>query len=81
VIVQLRNGPQIYFGPTVQLTRKWTAVVAVLQNRDSAGASYIDVSDPSRPAAGAGVSESQATALGLASTAAANSSTAVSTGG
>jgi cell division protein FtsQ len=81
VIVQLRNGPQIYFGPTVQLTRKWTAVVAVLQNRDSAGASYIDVSDPSRPAAGAGVSESQATALGLASTAAANSSTAVSSGG
>lgn len=74
VIVQLRNGPQIYFGPTAQLARKWTAAVAVLQNRQSAGASYIDVSDPLRPAAGAGVSSSQAAALGLASSSTAGTS-------
>lgn len=67
VIVQLRSGPQVYFGPSVQLTQKWEAAVAVLQNKDSVGASYIDVTDPERPAAGAGVSPSQASALGLAS--------------
>ncbi len=35
---------------------------------DSAGATYIDVSDPQRPAAGAGVSAREAAALGLAGT-------------
>lgn len=65
VIVQLRDGPQLYFGPSTQLARKWDAAVAVLQNKDSVGASYIDVTDPSRPAAGAGVNQSQAAALGL----------------
>lgn len=64
--VQLRNGPVVYFGPATQLTRKWTAAVAVLQSKDSVGASYIDVTDPSRPAAGAGVTPNQASALGLA---------------
>ncbi|HEX3616734.1 MAG TPA: cell division protein FtsQ/DivIB [Solirubrobacteraceae bacterium] len=81
VIVQLRSGPQIYFGPSVELARKWTAAVAVLQNKDSAGAAYIDVSDPMRPAAGVAVSASQATALGLASSTAADSPAAGSSGG
>ena len=76
VIVQLRNGPQLYFGPSSQLATKWDAAVAVLQNKESVGASYIDVTDPSRPAAGVGVTPSQATALGLTS-----GSTATSTGG
>ncbi len=66
VIVQLRAGPQIYFGPALELGRKWLAAIAVLQNSGSAGASYIDVTDPERPAAGAGVSTAQAAALGLA---------------
>jgi cell division septal protein FtsQ len=65
-IVQLRHGPQLYFGPSAQLAQKWAAAVAVLQNSDSVGASYIDVTDPERPASGAGVSPSQAAALGLA---------------
>ncbi|HEX3801639.1 MAG TPA: cell division protein FtsQ/DivIB [Solirubrobacteraceae bacterium] len=65
VIVQLRNGPQIYFGTSSQLHQKWEAAAAVLQNHGSAGASYIDVSDPQRPAAGAGVSSRQAGTLGL----------------
>jgi cell division septal protein FtsQ len=68
VIVQLRHGPQLYFGQSSQLHQKWQAAVAVLQDRDSAGASYIDVTDPQRPAAGAGVSARQAAALGLAGT-------------
>ncbi len=67
VILQVRNGPQIYFGPSTQLRRKWDAAVAVLQNSQSAGAAYIDVSDPSRPAAGANVTATQAAALGLTS--------------
>jgi cell division septal protein FtsQ len=67
VIVQLRRGPQLYFGPTVQLAQKWMAAVAVLQNKNSVGASYIDLTDPQRPAAGVGVSPSHAAALGLAS--------------
>jgi cell division septal protein FtsQ len=66
VIVQLRNGPQLYFGPASQLEQKWTAAVAVLQNKTSVGASYIDVTDPQRPAAGSGVTQSQAAVLGLA---------------
>jgi cell division protein FtsQ len=81
VIVQMRNGPQIYFGPTAQLARKWTAAVAVLQNRDSAGATYIDVTDPLRPAAGAGVSASQATSLGLASSSTTGTPTTAISGG
>jgi cell division protein FtsQ len=80
VIVQLRNGPQIYFGPTAQLAQKWSAAVAVLQNKGSVGASYIDVSDPLRPVAGAGVSQTQAAALGLASGATGNTTTTASGG-
>jgi cell division protein FtsQ len=75
VIVQLRSGPQIYFGAAAQLAQKWTAAVAVLQNKGSSGASYIDVTDPLRPVAGAGVSGSQAAALGLASGATADTTT------
>lgn len=53
VVVQLRHGPVVYFGPATQLAPKWTAAVAVLQSQDSVGAAYIDVTDPARPAAGA----------------------------
>jgi cell division protein FtsQ len=67
VVVQLRNGPQLYFGPSSVLVRKWNAAVAVLQNSESDGASYIDLTDPARPAAGTEVSSTQAAALGLTS--------------
>jgi cell division protein FtsQ len=50
--VILRGGPQLYFGDAGRLTAKWNSAVAVLANSSSAGAGYIDVSDPSRPAAG-----------------------------
>jgi cell division protein FtsQ len=59
VVVQLRNGPQIYFGQGGQLVAKWTAALAVLAGAGSAGAQYIDVSDPERPAVGARVPASQ----------------------
>lgn len=52
--VQLRNGPSIYFGDPDRLAGKWTAATAVLADPGSAGAAYVDVTDPSRPAAGGG---------------------------
>ena len=64
LVVQLRSGPAIYFGPPSAFAAKWAAAAAVLAAPASAGASYIDVSDPAMPAAGVG---SQAlTAAGLA---------------
>jgi len=67
VVLQLRSGPQLYFGPASDLRAKWTATTAVLQDKGSAGAGYIDVTDPQRPAAGVELKTSQAAALGLAS--------------
>jgi cell division protein FtsQ len=53
LVAQVRNGPSIFFGDTGRLAEKWTAVAAVLSDPGSAGALYIDVTDPERPAAGA----------------------------
>jgi cell division protein FtsQ len=52
VVVKLRAGPNLYFGTVNSLHAKWTAATAVLATPSSQGAAYIDVSDPSRPAAG-----------------------------
>jgi cell division protein FtsQ len=67
---EIRNGPSIYFGDSQRLRAKWTAAVAVLADPTSAGAVYIDVSDPERPAAGGGTPASSAssTAAGSATT-------------
>jgi cell division protein FtsQ len=54
LVAQLRNGPSIYFGDPDRLAAKWIAATAVLTDPGSAGAAYIDVTDPGRPAAGAG---------------------------
>jgi cell division protein FtsQ len=54
LVAQVRNGPSIYFGDASRLSAKWTAASAVLADSKSAGAVYIDVTDPQRPAAGAG---------------------------
>lgn len=53
LVAELRNGPQLRFGDTTQLHAKWAAALAVLGDSSSQGATYIDVSDPGRPAAGA----------------------------
>ena len=62
--VTLRDGPVIYFGADSQLSTKWRAAAAVLALPSSEGASYIDVTDPDRPAAGTGSDSSPAAAAG-----------------
>lgn len=52
LVASLRHGPSIYLGDATGLRAKWAAAVAVLDDPGSAGAAYIDVSDPGRPAAG-----------------------------
>jgi hypothetical protein len=54
LVAQVRGGPSIYFGDTTELWQKWIAASEVLGDPGSAGALYIDVTDPQRPAAGAG---------------------------
>jgi cell division protein FtsQ len=58
LVAQLRNGPSIYFGDTSRLRAKWLAASEVLADTSSAGAAYVDVTDPERPAAGAGTAAS-----------------------
>ncbi len=80
--VQLRRGPRLYFGGDRQLRAKWSVATAVLSDPGSAGADYIDVTDPARPAAGAGsdtAAPASPTAAG-GSTAAAGGSTAAAGG-
>ncbi len=62
LIAQLRDGPRVYLGGGDQLAAKWDAVVAVLAAPSSAGADYIDVTDPARPAVGTGSDGGAATA-------------------
>ena len=54
LVAQVRGGPSIYFGDARQLRVKWISASAVLADAGSAGAAYVDVTDPVRPAAGAG---------------------------
>lgn len=76
LVAQLRNGPALYFGDPSRLAAKWAAVLAVLGDPGSVGASYIDVTDPDRPAAGAGT----ASASGTSDTGSVSSGGASSTG-
>lgn len=50
--VPLDNGPVLYFGGPERLQAKWTAAARVLADPSSAGATYLDVRLPERPAAG-----------------------------
>lgn len=52
LVVQIRNGPGIYFGEATDLSAKWLAALAVLADPGSQGASYVDVTDPERATAG-----------------------------
>jgi len=76
LVVQIRNGPSIYFGDPTRAQAKWNAVVAVLADAGSAGAEYIDVTDPARPAAGGGAAASSAENAASASSATAASTSA-----
>jgi cell division protein FtsQ len=72
----LRAGPSIYFGTTDQLALKWRAAVGVLADRRSAGAVYIDVSVPARPAAGGSADSTATPTKGTAAAPAAPTGTA-----
>ncbi len=54
LVAQLRDGPNVYFGAPNELGAKWEAAAQVLADPSSSGAAYVDVTDPARPAAGAG---------------------------
>ena len=49
--IQMRRGPRLIFGNGALPHAKWDAAAAVLADRSSRGASYIDLRLPSRPAA------------------------------
>jgi cell division protein FtsQ len=48
----LAAGPVLYFGGADRLRAKWAAAARVLADRSSAGAAYVDLRLPERPAAG-----------------------------
>jgi len=52
ITAAMRNGLLVYFGDTTLPHAKWLSLTRVLSDPSSAGASYIDVRLPSRPAAG-----------------------------
>jgi cell division septal protein FtsQ len=52
IVVELRDGPEIIFGDARHVRAKWIAATRVLADPESAGATYIDVTLPGRPAAG-----------------------------
>jgi cell division protein FtsQ len=50
--VALRAGPELRFGAVDRLKAKWAAAAAVLADKGSVGARYLDLRYPERPAAG-----------------------------
>ncbi len=50
--VAMRNGLLVYFGNDVRPHAKWLSLARVLVSPSAAGASYVDVRLPERPAAG-----------------------------
>jgi cell division protein FtsQ len=50
--VAMRNGLTVYFGDAARAHAKWLSLADVLADPGSAGASYVDVRLPTRPAAG-----------------------------
>jgi cell division protein FtsQ len=77
VVISVRQGPSLYFGGGDRLAAKWQAAMAVLSAASTAGASYIDVTDPQRPAAGPANASSATTST--AGTTGASGSTTTST--
>lgn len=69
LVAQLRNGPRLYFGGADELAAKWDAVTEVLASPRSAGADYVDVTAPGRPAAGTGSDGAGSAAAGAPSVA------------
>jgi cell division protein FtsQ len=55
--VTMRDGLAIYFGNATRPHAKWLAAARVLADPSSAGASYLDVRLPERPAAGSATAD------------------------
>jgi cell division protein FtsQ len=51
-VAVMRNGPRVLFGDHRRPRAKWVAAARVLSDDSSAGAGYVDVRLPERPAAG-----------------------------
>jgi cell division septal protein FtsQ len=78
-VVALRQGPSLYMGGGGELAAKWQAALAVLAAPSTAGASYIDVTDPQRAAAG-GASGSSSSASATSSSSSSASTTPAAPG-
>ncbi|MDO8212715.1 cell division protein FtsQ/DivIB [Conexibacter sp. CPCC 206217] len=50
--LQLRDAPALWFGDRTRPAAKWAAAAAVLADPEAAGATYVDVAAPERPAVG-----------------------------
>ncbi len=48
----VHDGPKLYFGSAERRRAKWSALVSVLADESSRGATYVDVRIPERPVAG-----------------------------
>jgi cell division protein FtsQ len=52
LVALLRDGPKLLFGDGTRLAAKWAAAASVLADPAAAGAAYVDLRIPERPAAG-----------------------------
>jgi cell division septal protein FtsQ len=81
LVAQVRGGPSIYFGDSTELAAKWLAASEVLADPGSAGASYIDVTVPDHPAAGAGSDQAGSSSSGAGAAGTSAGSTGAAGGG
>jgi len=65
--VAMKNGLLVYFGDASRPHAKWLSLARVLADKSSAGAVYVDVRLPERPAAGMSSEAAATTASGAAS--------------
>jgi len=78
-VVMRGGGVQLYFGDATRPRAKWLAAARVLADPGSAGAAYVDVRAPERPAAGGGAIGT-ATASGAEGASGAESTSGTATG-
>ena len=77
--IHLHRGPRLIFGNAALPHAKWDAAAAVLANRGSRGASYIDLRLPSRPVAQTGDPATTPASLASAGSSSAASGATVAT--
>ncbi len=76
--VAMRNGLLVYFGDATRPHAKWLSLARVLADQSSAGATYIDVRVPERPAAGFASASALAESAGSTGSSGAGGSTGAS---